>query len=408
MLVNFTVGNFRSFKEKRTLSMEAANIKEFADSLIVAPNGASLLPIAALYGANSSGKSNFLDGIMVFADMIRRSNSMSSADNINVTPFLLADNEDVFETPSFFEAEVITTEGNSYRYGFSATTKSIINEWLYKQSKTKETCLFLRENDSIGVTKSFPEGKGLEERTRNNALFLSVCDSFNGTIAKELSKEFSKYAVVSAADHEQLYSIADPIMHRDMNAFSDLMNGIGRILHNMDLGFTRFEIPKEEEVAKIVKAFTFHNRYNSKGEIVGEARLRMKQDESEGTNKLFDIMAMIIAGISAGAILVVDELDCKLHPILTAYIINMFNNPKVNTGHGQLIFATHDSNLLSAKCLRRDEVWFVEKDKQEASDLYSLVEFKDADGVKVRNDRSFEKDYIKGRYGAIPYVNYNW
>ena len=89
-------------------------------------------------------------------------------------------------------------------------------------------------------------------------------------------------------------------------------------------------------------------------------------------------------------------------------IINMFNDPEINIGHCQLIFTTHDTNLLSAKCLRRDEVWFVEKDKQEASDLYSLVEFKDADGVKVRNDRSFEKDYIKGRYGAIPYVNYNW
>ena len=112
--------------------------------------------------------------------------------------------------------------------------------------------------------------------------------------------------------------------------------------------------------------------------------------------------------LKGGGLLVIDELDCKLHPILTAYIIKMFNNPKQNEAHGQLIFATHDSNLLSAKCLRRDEVWFVEKDKQEASDLYSLVEFKDADGVKVRNDRSFEKDYIKGRYGAIPYVNYNW
>ena len=134
----------------------------------------------------------------------------------------------------------------------------------------------------------------------------------------------------------------------------------------------------------------------------------MRQQESEGTNKLFDILSMIVMVLRGGGVLAIDELDCKLHPILTAYIIKMFNDPKYNTGHGQLIFATHDSNLLSAKCLRRDEVWFVEKDKQEASDLYSLVEFKDADGNKVRNDRSFEKDYIKGRYGAIPYVNYNW
>jgi AAA15 family ATPase/GTPase len=120
------------------------------------------------------------------------------------------------------------------------------------------------------------------------------------------------------------------------------------------------------------------------------------------------MLFVILFALQNGSLLVFDEFDCKLHPLITAYIIQLFNNPKANTGHGQLIFATHDSNLLSAKCLRRDEVWFVEKDKQEASDLYSLVEFKDADGVKVRNDRSFEKDYIKGRYGAIPYVNYNW
>ena len=407
MLVNFTIGNYRSFNEKRTLSMEAANIKEFGDSVIKVGDK-QLLPLAALYGANSSGKSNIIKGLYVFTDMIRRSSSMSSTDSIDVTPFLLDDKENVFDSPSFFEIEVITREGNCYRYGYATNNKQIASEWLYKQTAKKETCMFLRDNDSIGITKSFPEGKGLEEKTRDNALFLSVCDSFNGSIAKELVNEICTSIIISAADHEMIYSVFNPVMHKNEQIYTELMNSVGKVFHNMDLGFTRFEIPEDDEVAKIVKAFTFHNRYNSKGEIVGEARLRMKQDESEGTNKLFDILSIIIAFLTQGGFLVIDELDCKLHPILTAYIINMFNDPKTNIGHCQLIFATHDSNLLSAKCLRRDEVWFVEKDKQEASDLYSLVEFKDADGVKVRNDRSFEKDYIKGRYGAIPYVNYNW
>ena len=407
MLVNFTVGNYRSFKEQHTLSMEAANIKEFSDA-VIEKKGIQILPIAALYGANSSGKSNILKAFSVFLSMLRFSNSMNSTDVIDVVPFLLDDKENVFETPSYFEAEILTEIGNYYRYGFEVNSKAVVSEWLYKKTQKKETCLFLRDHDDIGITKSFLEGKGLEIKTRNNALFLSVCDSFNSSVAHEIMKEIGRFIVMSAAEHEKFYDLMNPIFHQHSQTHSKILNDIGIVMNNMDLGFTRFEVPQEEEVAKAVKAFTFHNRYNDNGEVVGEARLRMKQDESEGTNKLFDILSAIVAVLETGGVLIVDELDCKLHPILTAYIIKMFNDPKLNTGHGQLIFATHDSNLLSAKCLRRDEVWFVEKDKQEASDLYSLVEFKDADGVKVRNDRSFEKDYIKGRYGAIPYVNYNW
>lgn len=407
MLVNFTIGNFRSFRKKHTLNMEAANIKEFAES-VINQQGRQILPLAALYGANSSGKSNVIKAFTVFIDMLRFSNSRNSTDGIDVVPFLLDDRADVFETPSYFEVEIITAANNYYRYGFEANNKDVASEWLYKKTAKKETCLFLREHDNIGVTKLFPEGQGLEIKTRNNALFLSVCDSFNSSIAHEIMMEIGTYIVMSAAEHEKFYNLMNPVRHQYSQVHSLILNDVGRIMHNLDLGFTSFEVPQEEEVAKAVKAFTFHNRYNDKGEIVGEARLRMKQDESEGTNKLFDILSAIVSVLAGGGLLIVDELDCKLHPILTAYLINMFNNPKYNIGHGQLVFATHDSNLLSAKCLRRDEVWFVEKDQQEASDLYSLVEFKDADGVKVRNDRSFEKDYIKGRYGAIPYVNYNW
>ena len=408
MLVNFTVGNYRSFKEKRTLSLEAANIKEFSDSLIEAPNNLSLLPIAALYGANSSGKSNLIKALGVFTDLLRRSNSMSSTDEINAEPFLLCESANPYTSPSYFEIEVITQNGNFYRYGFEASRKSIVSEWLYKLSGSKEICLFVRENDSIGVTKDFPEGKGLEERTRNNALFLSVCDSFNGVVAKELVADICKCIVTSAVNHEFIYNTIDPVVHQDPEFYADVIKETNAILHQMDLGFSRYEIPENKELAKNIKAYTYHNLYNNKGEVVGEVRLSMKHEESEGTNKLFDMITMILMSLKGGGLLVIDELDCKLHPILTAYIIKMFNDSKRNEAHGQLIFATHDSNLLSAKCLRRDEIWFVEKDQQESSDLYSLVEFKDADGVKVRNDRSFEKDYIKGRYGAIPYVNYNW
>lgn len=404
MLVNFTIGNYRSFKEKRTLSLEAANIKEFGDSVI--KNGdKQLLPLAALYGANSSGKSNLLKGLQVFVDLVRNSfTKMNSNDRINVEPYLL-DGVSAAQ-PSFFEVEIISNTTNTYyRYGFEATTVAIVSEWLYKRTAKKETCLFLRANDAIEPTKLFAEGKGIENRVRPNSLFLSVCDSFNGQIAHDITSTISPILVTSAVRHEDVYE-ATKILHWNLN--QEYLNTVSDMFRKLDIGFSYFEIPHDESLAKIVKAYTYHNKYDAEGNIVGQVRFNMLSNESEGTNKLFDMLFVILFALQNGSLLAFDEFDCKLHPLITAYIIQLFNNPKANTGHGQLIFATHDSNLLSAKCLRRDEVWFVEKDKQETSDLYSLVEFKDADGVKVRNDRSFEKDYIKGRYGAIPYINYTW
>ena len=130
----------------------------------------------------------------------------------------------------------------------------------------------------------------------------------------------------------------------------------------------------------------------------------MKEHESSGTNKLFDLAALVIGQLDFGYPLIVDELDSKLHPLLTQHIIKLFNNPKTNPKGAQLIFATHDTNLLNVKTFRRDQIWFTEKDHSEATDLYSLAEFREPEGNKIRKDRSFEKDYINGRYGAIPYI----
>ena len=172
----------------------------------------------------------------------------------------------------------------------------------------------------------------------------------------------------------------------------------------MNAGFNRFELPEDEKLAKEIKAYTIHNLYNEQGEIIGETRFSMKEHESSGTNKLFDLAALVISQLAFGDSLVVDELDSKLHPLLTQHIIKLFNNPETNPKGAQLIFATHDTNLLNVKTFRRDQIWFTEKDHSEATDLYSLAEFREPEGNKIRKDRSFEKDYINGRYGAIPYI----
>ncbi|MDY6277829.1 MAG: ATP-binding protein [Bacteroidales bacterium] len=400
MLVNFTVGNFLSFREKKTLSLEAAPIKD-SGSQIIEVGKLQLLPSAALYGANSSGKSNFLHALGALSVMVNKSSSSSSITRLPVIPFLL--DKDSEKEPSFFEIEVITPSLVHYRYGFECTQEIIVREWLYRIGSRSEKNLFIREGENIGVASSFSEGKGLEERTRSNALFLSVCDAFNGPVAKVLVHSI---VIPPLPDNPQeLFDAQLAFIQATKEVYSE---DVIRVFKNLDFGFTSFEIPSSVEEAKAVKAWTTHNVYDENGQVIGNKRFSMKTSESAGTNRLFDIIYLIMSALAEGSPLVVDEVDRAMHPLITKYVIGLFNNAKTNPKGAQLIFTTHDTNLLSSKIFRRDQIRFVEKDKTESSDLFCLAEFKDAEGVKVRNDRSFEKDYIQGKYGAIPYLNYDW
>ena len=232
---------------------------------------------------------------------------------------------------------------------------------------------------------------------------LSICDSFNGPIAKELVKSIVIPPIPN--NPQDLIDAQRQFLQVAKEAYSDEIN---QIFRKLDFGFTSFEIPDSEAEIRDVKAWTTHNVYDKNGEIIGSRRFPMKTSESAGTNRLFDLVYLIVNALKDGSPLIIDELDRALHPLITKYIIELFNSAKTNPNGAQLIFTTHDTNLLSSKIFRRDQIWFIEKDKTESSDLYCLAEFKDAEGVKVRNDRSFEKDYIQGRYGAIPYLNYDW
>ena len=399
MIINFTVGNYRSFKDKKVLSMEATAIKELNES-VIEKEGYRLLPSAVIYGANSSGKSNFLKAIGKFGEIVNYSSKMSSTDKLNITPFLL--NQNSTQEPSFFEIEILI-DNQTYTYGFTADNLKVYEEWLYiKEGKAKkEKCLFVRTEEGIGIADEYNEGKGLEEKVRDNGLFLSTIDSFNGEIAKKIIHKIDCIWVISGIDHES-WSVFTNDMCNNKNPELSFQQEIQDFLKSMNVGFNRFELPEDEKLAKEVKAYTIHNLYNEQEEVIGETRFSMKEHESSGTNKLFDLAALVIGQLALGGLLVIDELDSKLHPLLTQHIIKLFNNPKTNPKGAQLIFATHDTNLLNVKTFR--QIWFTEKDHSEATDLYSLAEFREPEGNKIRKDRSFEKDYINGRYGAIPYI----
>lgn len=418
MLLEFSVGNYLSFKTKTTLSLYAASIKEHVDTNIFSTERYDLLKGAVIYGANASGKSNLIKAMSTMRRLVLQSFEQSSADELDIIPFLLSTETE--KEPSFFET-VFLIDNVRYRYGFEVDDHRIHAEWLFEALKQTERPLFIREKEGIEVMKAFPEGRDLEERTRDNALFLNVADQFNGRIAKKIMTWFNNFITISGLSHERYKGVTFDLLENKLTRHALL-----DFYKKLDLGFEDVSITKKQfdprdlpgdipenilkqlmtdlEGAFKIDIHTIHKKYDSKGLVAGNVEFDMRSQESSGTNKLFNISGPVFDVLNDGGLLVVDELDASLHPLLTLAITKLFNSKEFNRNNAQLIFATHDTNLLYYGNYRRDQIYFVEKDKYGASEIYSLVEYKE-EGKTVRKDRSFEKDYIEGRYGAIPFID---
>ena len=418
MLLEFSVGNYLSFREKKTLNLVASSISDHKETNIVTSERHTLLKGAIIYGANASGKSNFIRAMSTMKRIVMLSFGQSSTKSLDVTPFLL--NTETEKSPSHFEI-LFEILGIRYRYGFEVTDKEIVEEWLYESKKNAEKLLFIRQGNGIEVASLYKEGQNLEDKTRNNALFLSVVDQFNGVIAKRIMKWFNNFIAISGLIHENYEMVTFKMLDN-----KHTIKPLGDFYDKLDFGFDGLRIYKEkfdpksipedtpESLIKLMikdlegayrfNIKTLHKKFDKKNKAVGEVEFDMRSQESAGTNKVFNISGPIFDVLQYGGVLVIDELDSSLHPLLTLAITRLFNSEKENTNNSQLIFTTHDTNLFSYGKYRRDQIYFIEKDKYGASDLYSLVEYREADGSKVRKDRSFESDYIQGRYGAIPYI----
>ncbi|MDD4760121.1 MAG: ATP-binding protein [Bacteroidaceae bacterium] len=418
MLLEFSVGNFLSFRERKTLNLVASSISDFKETNTIASERHILLKGAVIYGANASGKSNFIRAMSTMKRIVMLSFNQSSTKALGVTPFLL--NTETEKSPSYFEV-LFEILGTRYRYGFEVTDKEVVGEWLYESKKNVEKFLFLREKDGIEVSPSFKEAENLESKTRDNALFLSVIDQFNGVIAKRIMNWFNSFITISGLTHENYELVTFKMLGKENTAKT-----LGSFYDQLDLGFEGLSIDKEkfspkripedapESLVKLLvkdlegafrfKIKTLHKKYDKDNKKVGDVEFDMRSQESAGTNKVINISGPIFDVLQDGGVLVIDELDSSLHPLMTLAITRLFNSEKDNSKNAQLIFTTHDTNLFSYGKYRRDQIYFVEKDKYGTSDLYSLVEYREEDGIKVRKDRSFESDYIQGRYGAVPYI----
>jgi len=419
MLINFTVGNYRSFKNEKTLSMEAASIKEHKDA-VISVDKYKLLPLAVLYGANSSGKSNVLSAFSVMKYVVVNSVKLNPDEEIvPFFPFMLDTKS--FELPTSFEVEFLIGT-TYYRYGFEYNEKIIVTEWLYERMPgEKEYNLFLRSGSAYKVSSTrFAEGKGKETNTSDNRLFLSLVAQLRGQKSVKIIEWFSNINFISGLDNRGYESFTKQMIQYRLEGFLPAFNFFQKI----QLGFKDIKVKETEISNEFKKALagvpldiqkkmlqerntelrTIHEVFDENGNVARLDEFSEEMMESEGTKKVIELSGPLFDTLLNGKILLVDELDAKLHPILTRNIIMLFNDPQQNKKGAQLIFATHDTNLLNINYVRRDQVWFTEKDPQESTDLYSLVEFKDDEGIKVRKDRSLAKDYINGRFGAIPFI----
>jgi AAA15 family ATPase/GTPase len=426
MLIGFSVGNYRSFKDVVTLSMVAAEEANDNDELdknnvFKVNQQFSLLKSAAIYGANASGKSNLILAFNFMRRFVMNSAKLQITDKIDVEDFRLS--TETVDKPSFFEI-VFQLKNKTYRYGFEVTQKRVVSEWLFCTPRSRETKIFNRQGDKIEYSKNIEQGNMLKGLTKKNTLFLSVAAQFNDSLAVEIVSWFGRLGVVSGLNVELLKAITlEYLSDRQDSDRQNLIDGVTKLIKKLDLSINNLNLETEtrkisldslpQDLSDVVRNIishssgeiksttikTYHPKYDSTGKIIELEIFDMDKHESDGTKKIFALSAPILDTLQKGEVLVIDELDARLHPLMTRNIIELFNSQKTNPKNAQLIFTTHDINLLSHKFLRRDQIWFTEKNHQGATDLYSLVEFAD-----IKNNDTFEKDYIQGRYGAIPFI----
>jgi len=415
MLIEFSVGNYRSFKDRVTFSMVAANLVSKEKSIDInntfeIDEELKLLKSAAIYGANASGKSNLARALSFMKwFMVNSSKETQSTDEINVEPFRLSTETE--GKPSYFELAFLM-DGRKYRYGFEVTQERVISEWLFYVPNIRETSLFERQLDSIKSSKVY-NADGVQQRTRSNALFLSVSAQFNVEIAERILEWLTDKLNIISGLHDGSY------LNYTVKCFMDDKADIVQLIKKLDLGISDIQVEQEDfttdllpdempdELKKLIvkagggKATSIgisHRKFDADGNYKSIEEFDLESHESEGTKKVFALAEPLVTALKEGEILIIDEFDARLHPLISLAIVKLFNSKEANPNNAQLIFMTHDTNLLSNKIFRRDQIWFTEKNRYSATDLYSLAEY------KIRNDASFESDYIKGRYGAIPYI----
>lgn len=420
MLVQITIGNYKTFRDEVKLTLFASNYDKTtreAENVFELPKfGLRLLKSAVMYGANASGKTKFIDAAHFMKKFVLESSKDTQAGSpIKVEPFRLSTEYE--KKPVLFEVVFIHND-EMFRYGFELTPKAVHSEWLFQRANTKEVEIFFREGQNFSVHNKLKKGKFLvkEKMVRDNALLVSVAAQFGDELATSVINWFQGFRQLSGLQEDAYlgYTMARALENKER--FLSLLEAAD--IGISDISTTKLDtdqLPKHmpEELKDFIKKKieeenavffghlnTFHPIFDKKNQIVGQAGFRLDKEESSGTQKYFALLGPILNALDDGAVLFVDEIDAKLHPNLTEKLVELFNNTETNPRNAQLVFNTHNSNLLSRNLFRRDQIWFVEKNRQGAATLFPLSSFKTDEGA--RKSDNFEVKYLQGKYGGVP------
>ena len=396
MLCQFTVKNYKSIRDEVTFDMQAAAISEQEDKIIKDKDREQFLPVSAIYGPNGGGKSNVLEALHTLAAKVLRPLYAAGTSEeriflqkkLIIEPFAFS--EETKDQPTEFEV-FFRTESAEYRYILHVKKDVVVYENLERvKLDTKRRSALFERHEEIVLKGVFSKLKISDELSAALPLlsYLGITYKKNEVVKDVL--EWFEYGIC-------FLNYGDPMKELPMavSTSEDVKQLMLDMIQEMDLDIVDFRAVKDENDK--INVYTKHMADGY------EAELNLLE-ESSGTRKLFGLMPFIAVSLLTGTVLVIDELDAKIHPVLLRHIIMMFSDMSINKKKAQLIFTSHDLSTMNSEVFRRDEIWFAAKGNAQNSKLYSLAEFKNEKGESVRKGAKFDKQYLEGKYGADPYL----
>ena len=391
MIVRFSFQNFKSYKNETNLDFQAAAIPEFGDALIKREKVSSLLPVSVVYGPNGGGKTNLLMALACLISLVVDPIYKLDKNRMKVyqqpmyyQPFLF---DNISENaPTIFDLFFRTSE-NEFRYYISIQNGEIIDECLYKKTYAgkKTATIFERERDDITLGATL-RSKSINKDVNPKMPYLSFLSiNYNIPVIAEAQCWFESCILRSYADSASETSLL-------LSSGKDQKSNILRLMNDMGIDINDYQYDDEHKELYLYRT------------IDGKSYEMNFLGESAGTQKLFSVLPYVIIALNEGRLMIVDELDAKLHPKLLRYIICLFKNPDINRNGAQLLFTSHDLTTMSNTVFRRDEIWFAALNEKRESEIYSLYDIRTVDDKHINNTAAYNKQYLEGRYGADPYL----
>ena len=412
MLLQFNFKNFKSFRDDTTLDLTATKISEYSNHVITIGNE-KVLPIAAIFGANASGKSNVLEAFRYMATYVvsslnyggDESKKKNKSEFMSPTPFLFdADSKDA---ESSFEVYFISSEetgAKSYNYGFTVNRSGVNEEWLNYKSKTSRENyrrIFYRNGSTLDLSGIAAKSQeNLRIALEKETLIVSLGSKLKIPKLKLIRDWFMDNELADFGRPFENFFLSEQLPD-DFVESKEVQDKVIKYFSAFDPSIIGFEVEPiendDDKNSSRVRIDAIHKMVNSEDTAVIPLKL-----ESAGTLKMFALYPLLQDVLETGGVFFIDELNARLHPLLVRTFIITFLNRETNPNHAQLVFTSHDAWQLNSNILRRDDVWFSEKAPNGVSTLYSLADFIDEDGAKIRKDANYEKNYLLGKYGAIP------